>query len=64
MTTPSQDTLQALEALRRAVNKALDKKKRLGQYAVVWIDGKVTYIGDNPPSESTQINDNTDQPGD
>ena len=31
---------QALEALRRAVAKALDRKRRLGHYAVVWRDGR------------------------
>ena len=29
-----------LMALRRAVAKALDRKRRLGQYAVVWRDGR------------------------
>lgn len=31
---------QVLEALRRAVANALDRKRRLGQYAVVWRDGR------------------------
>ncbi len=35
----------ALNALQRAVAKALDKKQRLGQYAVVWQDGKPVIIG-------------------
>jgi hypothetical protein len=29
-----------LEALRKAANNALERKERLGQYAVVWRDGK------------------------
>ena len=29
-----------LMALRRAVAKTLDRKRRLGQYAVVWRDGR------------------------
>lgn len=29
-----------LLALRRAVAKALDRKRRLGQYAIVWRDGR------------------------
>ena len=32
----SQETLQILQ---QAVAKALDRKRRLGQYAVVWQDG-------------------------
>lgn len=41
---------RVLECLRAAVREALDRKRRLGQYAVVWKDGKVTYIGPNPPT--------------
>lgn len=44
-----EDTRKALESLRSAVAKALDRKRRLGQYAVVWKDGKSAYIGPNPP---------------
>jgi len=33
-----------LLALRRAVAKALDRKRRLGQYAVVWRDGRVVRL--------------------
>ena len=39
--SPSQEALQHLEALRQAVRKDLEKKWRLGQYAVIWEDGKV-----------------------
>lgn len=31
---------QALEALKKAVANALERKRRLGQYAVVWCDGQ------------------------
>lgn len=31
---------KALLALRQAVAKALDRKRRLGHYAVVWRDGQ------------------------
>ena len=37
---PSPESQQQLEALRQAVRKTLDKKRRLGQYAVVWENGK------------------------
>lgn len=36
---PSELSLDVLKSLQRAVNKAIDKKKKLGQYAVFW-DGK------------------------
>ena len=36
---------QALGALQRAVALALERKRRLGQYAVVWQGGRLSYIG-------------------
>lgn len=36
----SEEGQLALNALQKAVKKALDRKKRLGQYAVIWQDGK------------------------
>jgi hypothetical protein len=35
---------QALAALRKAVAEALERKRRLGQYAVVWRDGRPQRI--------------------
>jgi hypothetical protein len=35
---------QALNALRSAVTEALDRKRRLGQYAVIWRDGRAVRI--------------------
>lgn len=49
MNQPSQDSLRILESLRTAVAKALERKRRLGQYAVIWQDGKIVRI--NPLSE-------------
>jgi hypothetical protein len=34
----------ALDALRRAVAEALERKRRLGQYAVIWKDGRVVRL--------------------
>ncbi|WP_083762331.1 hypothetical protein [Chlorobaculum parvum] len=42
--TPSKDGQFALNALQRAVNKALKRKKESGQYAVVWQEGKSVLI--------------------
>lgn len=44
---PSKESMIILQSLRKAVAKALDRKKRLGQYAVVWQDGQPTIIGDD-----------------
>ena len=35
---------QALEALKKAVANALERKRRLGQYAVVWRDGQMVRL--------------------
>lgn len=51
MKTPSRAAKQGLIALQIAVEKAPDRKRRLGQYAVVWRDGKPAYIGENAPQE-------------
>ncbi len=45
---PSQDSLMALESLRKAVSKALERKRLLNQYAVIWQDGKPVIIGELP----------------
>jgi hypothetical protein len=50
MNQPAQDSLRILEILRTAVAKALERKRRLGQYAVIWQDGKVVRI--EPLSEA------------
>ncbi len=49
--TPSQDSQAMLDTLKIAVNKTLDKKKRLGQYAVIWSDDKPVLVGEDIPEE-------------
>ncbi|MDN5870815.1 MAG: hypothetical protein L0H73_08885 [Nitrococcus sp.] len=48
-TTPSADCQRMLESLRQAVAKTLERKRRLGQYAVIWQDGKPVIIDAEPP---------------
>lgn len=43
---PSVGATETLIALRRAVKNTLDRKQRLGQYAVVWRDGKPALFDD------------------
>ena len=50
MKKPSEDTQKILETLQKAVNQALDKKKRLGQYAVIWRNNRPVAIGENAPA--------------
>lgn len=42
---------KALEALTRAVAEALERKRRLGQYAVVWREDRPVCIGPDAPPE-------------
>lgn len=41
---PSAAARQELEALRQAVGQALDRKRRLGQLAVIWEAGEVRRL--------------------
>lgn len=50
---PSPEGLRQLEALRQAVGKALEKKRRLGQYSVTWQDGKPVVTGEDAPGAPT-----------
>ncbi|CAM5792532.1 hypothetical protein CCAE64S_03008 [Castellaniella caeni] len=56
-----EDDQKLLESLRRSVAKALDRKRRLGQYAVVWKDGKSVYIGPNPPKPKEPTRSDTER---
>ncbi|MFQ6758176.1 MAG: hypothetical protein D9V46_11815 [Deltaproteobacteria bacterium] len=47
--TPSPEGQKQLESLRQAVGKTLEKKRRLGQYAVTWKDGKPVVAGEDAP---------------
>lgn len=46
---PSEKSRIILASLKEAVANALEKKRRLGQYAVFWEDGKVIYRGEDAP---------------
>lgn len=48
--TPSPEGQRQLETLRQAVGKTLEKKRRLGQYAVTWKDGKPVISGEDTPN--------------
>ena len=49
----SKDTREMLKYLKQAVNEALEKKRRLGQYAVIWVDGRPVAIGEDAPPQQT-----------
>ncbi len=48
---PSQEGRQLLETLRQSVAKALEKKRRLGQYAVIWQNGRPVVTGEDAPEQ-------------
>ena len=50
MSNLSPEDQQAFDALRAAVMEALERKRRLGEYAVVWRDGRAARI---EPDEHT-----------
>lgn len=52
MSTLSAEDQQALDALRNAVAEALDRKRRLGQYAVIWRDGQAVRIEPEEKADS------------
>lgn len=45
----SDDARRALQVLRETVVQTLDKKRRLGHYAVIWDNGKAVVTGDDAP---------------
>jgi len=50
---PSDKSQQTLEVMKQAIAKALERKKRLGQYAVLWENGRPVLVGeDAPPAPS------------
>ena len=51
MTTLSPEDQRALDILRGAVAETLERKRRLGQYAVIWRNGQVVRI--NPEEEAS-----------
>ncbi|WP_048308415.1 hypothetical protein [Halomonas sp. PR-M31] len=55
MTQPTPDTQKMLDSLRTAVAETLERKRRLGQYAVIWEDGKPVLVGDDaPPQQASE----------
>jgi len=55
--TPSPEGRQLLETLRQSVAKALEKKRRLGQYAVTWQNGKPVVTGEDAPRKNANAPD-------
>ena len=48
---PSPQAQAMLKALQAAVTNCLDRKQKLGQYAVIWQDGQPVKTGCAPKAE-------------
>ncbi|RKT42732.1 hypothetical protein BDD21_0022 [Thiocapsa rosea] len=59
-TSPSAEGQRQLDALRQAVGKTLEKKRRLGQYAVTWKGGRPVVTGDDAPGMGLTSSEPTD----
>ena len=59
--TPRVDPQIILDSLRRSVHKALERKRQLQQYAVIWKNNGPYYIGVNPPDDLDTIDKKLDQ---
>jgi hypothetical protein len=46
---PTENAKQVLESLKKAVAESLEKKRRLGHYAVIWDGKKPVLRGDDAP---------------
>jgi D-aminopeptidase len=53
MSVLSIEDQQALDALRSAVAEALERKRRLGQYAMIWRDDRAVRIEPDDDTPAT-----------
>lgn len=51
---PSPEAQIMLEALRDTARKTLERKRRLGQYAVIWQNGRPALVGEDAPEDQCQ----------
>jgi hypothetical protein len=51
MTNLPPDTQKTLDCLRKVAADTLERKRRLGHYAVIWHDGRPMAIGEDAPED-------------
>lgn len=61
MTQLAPDTQKMLDSLRSAVSETLERKRRLGQYAVIWQDGKPVLVGEDAPNAQETSSEHQDR---
>jgi len=54
MTELSPETQKTLDCLRKVAADTLERKRRLGHYAVIWREGSPVLIGEDAPRDYTQ----------
>ncbi|WP_338413627.1 hypothetical protein [uncultured Sphaerotilus sp.] len=59
--TPVLDAQQLPAALQATATSTLERKRRLGHYAVVWQDGRPVAIGEDRPDTDAAPSDKPDQ---
>ena len=52
--TPDEDTQAMLDCLRQTVSTTLERKRRLGQYVVLWQNNAPVAVGEDAPTELQQ----------
>lgn len=55
MTNIPLDTQKTLDVLRQVALATLERKRRLGHYAVVWRNGKPVAIGEDAPDDIKEV---------
>ncbi len=58
MKETTQKAQEILEVLQKVATDTLERKRRLGEYAVVWQDSKPIAIGEDAPDHFKTIGDN------
>ena len=55
MSEPSEHIRLMWESLKQVATETLDHKRRLGQYAVIWQDGKPAIVGGEMDAHRTSL---------
>lgn len=56
-TTPTPQAQTMLKSLQSAVTKSLERKRKLGQYAVTWQNGAPVLTGEDAPLQVDALAD-------
>jgi len=48
---PSKHSVLVLNALKQATSNEIEKKRRLGQYVVLWENDAIVYKGEDAPQQ-------------